>query len=228
MEIKGLQTLTLLDFPGHVACTVFTGGCNFRCPYCHNASLVTGAGELPSMDPDALFSFLKKRKGILDGVAITGGEPMLWPDLPDLMRRIRAEGYAVKLDTNGSFPDRLRLVLEEGLADYVAMDIKNRPEKYGETAGFGSVGPVLESVGLLKSSGIPFEFRTTAVHGLHTPEDFRAIGEWIGPVDRYFIQCFKDSGDILEEGMSAPAAEELQAFLEAVKPLVPSAELRGV
>ena len=154
MKIHGLQKLTLLDFPRRVACTVFLGGCDYRCPFCHNYELVDGSAPA-LIDEDELFAFLKKRAGLLEGVAITGGEPCLHPDLPDLMRRIRALGYAVKLDTNGAHPDRLAAILGEGLADYVAMDIKNSPEKYAMTAGLSSVDltPVRESVKLLMGSG---------------------------------------------------------------------------
>jgi len=228
VEIKGLQTLTLLDFPGHVACTVFTGGCNFHCPFCHNASLVTAPGSLPSVEEAEFFRFLERRRGILDGVAITGGEPMLWADLPDFLLRIRALGYAVKLDTNGSYPERLRDVINRGLVDYVAMDIKNSPEKYRLTAGADFLGPVQHSVELLLEGRVPFEFRTTAVKELHTAADFSAIGRWIKGAPRYFIQMFKDSGDILERGMSAPDETAMQAFLEAAREFVPEAALRGV
>ena len=155
MRLHGLQKMTLLDFPGRVACTVFLGGCDFRCPFCHNYELVDGSAP-PIMEDSDLFAFLEKRRGLLDGVAITGGEPCLRPELPDFMRRIRDMGYGVKLDTNGTHPALLRTILEEGLADYVAMDIKNRPEKYAQTVGLPAVDlvPVRESVSLLMHGGI--------------------------------------------------------------------------
>lgn len=230
MKLGGLQKMTLLDFPGRVACTVFTVGCNFRCPFCHNSSLVLSPA-LPELSRDELFAFLKKRQGLLDGVAITGGEPLLHPDVPTFLEQIRALGYAVKLDTNGAFPERLRAVLEAGLADYVAMDIKNSREKYEQTAGVSGILPAVEeSVALLRAGKTPFEFRTTLVDELHEPEDFAAIGRWIAGTERYFIQGFVDSGDILGGGerFHAASPEKAAACLEAVRPFVPNAELRGV
>ncbi|MBQ1755816.1 MAG: anaerobic ribonucleoside-triphosphate reductase activating protein [Oscillospiraceae bacterium] len=229
MKLGGLQKMTLLDFPGRVACTVFTVGCNFRCPFCHNSSLVVSP-QAAELSQDAFFAFLKKRQGLLDGVAITGGEPVMHPDLPELMRRIRELGFAVKLDTNGSFPERLAAILEEGLADYVAMDIKNSREKYEQTAGLAGILPQVEqSVRLLMEGGTPFEFRTTLVDELHEPEDFTAIGAWIGGDEPYFIQGFVDSGDILAGGgrFHAADAEKAAACLEAAKAFLPMAQLRG-
>lgn len=230
MRLGGLQKMTLLDFPGQVACTVFTVGCNFRCPFCHNSSLVVPA-NLPELSQAEFFSFLQKRRGLLDGVAITGGEPLLHADLPAFLEEIRALGYAVKLDTNGAFPDRLRAVLEAGLADYVAMDVKNRREKYEQTAGVSGILPqVEESAALLMRGSTPFEFRTTLVDELHEPADFAAIGQWIAGTERYFIQGFVDSGDILAGGnrFHAASPEKAKACLEAVRPYVPNAQLRGV
>lgn len=229
MRIHGLQKLTLLDFPGHTACTVFTGACNFRCPFCHNASLVLHPDALPSMPENELFAFLEKRKKLLDGVAVTGGEPTLQPDLPEFLRKVRELGYAVKLDTNGGRPEVLRHILEESLADYVAMDIKSSPENYELAAGVtGILDAVRESAELLRQSGIPHEFRTTAVKNLHSAEDFRSIGKWLSGEERYFIQSYTDSGDILAPGMEAFSDAELHELLQAVKPYIPSAALRGV
>ena len=230
MRLGGLQKMTLLDFPGRVACTVFTVGCNFRCPFCHNSSLVVPE-NLPELSQAEFFAFLQKRRGLLDGVAITGGEPLLHADLPAFLEEIRALGFAVKLDTNGAFPDRLRAVLEAGLADYVAMDVKNRREKYEQTAGVSGILPqVEESAALLMGGSTPFEFRTTLVDELHEPADFAAIGQWIAGTERYFIQGFVDSGDILAGGDRFHAAkpEKAKACLEAVRPYVPNAQLRGV
>lgn len=228
MRLGGLQKMTLLDFPGRVACTVFTAGCNFRCPFCHNSSLVVSP-EVPELCQDDFFAFLQKRRGLLDGVAITGGEPLLHADMPAFLERIRALGYAVKLDTNGAFPDRLRAVLEAGLADYVAMDVKNSREKYELTAGVAGILPMVgESIRLLREGKTPFEFRTTLVDELHEPADFAAIGKWIAGTERYFIQGFVDSGDILAGGMHAASNEKAKACLEAVKPWVPNAQLRGI
>ena len=229
MKLGGLQKMTLLDFPGRVACTVFTVGCNFRCPFCHNSSLVVSPA-VPELSQDDFFAFLRKRQGLLEGVAVTGGEPLLHPDMPEFLEKIRALGYAVKLDTNGAFPDRLAAILKAGLADYVAMDVKNSREKYELTAGVTGVLPAVErSVALLKAGRTPFEFRTTLVDELHEPEDFAAIGKWLEGVERYFIQGFVDSGDILAGGDAFHAAspEKAKACLEAIRPYIPNARLRG-
>ena len=230
MIINGLQKLTLLDFPGRTACTVFFGGCNFRCPFCHNASLVLDSVSLPRISQEEVFSFLEKRKGLLDGVAVTGGEPTLQRDLPDFLKRIKELGFAVKLDTNGSDPAGLRRMIEQGLVDYAAMDIKSSPEGYAAAAGITAIDlkPIFESTALLLEGRIEYEVRTTAVKGLHTPEDFDAIGRMIEGAEKYFIQCFKDSGDILADGCGAPSRSELDEMLAAVRKYVPSACLRGV
>ena len=222
--------MTLLDFPGRVACTVFTVGCNFRCPFCHNRSLVVSPA-VPEFSQDDFFAFLRKRKGLLDGVAVTGGEPLLHPDMPAFLEKIRSLGFAVKLDTNGAFPDRLRAILEAGLADYVAMDVKNSPEKYEQTADAAGLLPQVErSVALLLEGKTPFEFRTTLVDELHEASDFAAIGRWIAGTERYFIQGYVDSGDILGGGerFHAASPEKAKACLEAVRPFIPGAQLRGV
>ncbi|MBQ3226569.1 MAG: anaerobic ribonucleoside-triphosphate reductase activating protein [Clostridia bacterium] len=228
-HILGLQKLTLLDFPEHTACTVFLGGCNFRCPFCHNRSLVINPDFSAAISEEEFFGFLNKRQGLLDGVCITGGEPLLYPDLPDFIGRIRKLGYRVKLDTNGSMPDRLRSLLESNMVDYVAMDIKNSPARYAETVGIESfdIEPVKESVALLLSDVIPYEFRTTLVREFHTPQDIVGIGKWICGAKRYFLQSFKDSGDLISAGLSGLTESETGAFLELVKPFVPSASIRG-
>jgi len=228
MILGGLQKLTLLDFPEHVACTVFTLGCNFRCPFCHNAPLVQGENT-PQYDVEEFFAYLEKRKGILDGVAVTGGEPLLQKDIEEFLGRIKEMGYAVKLDTNGAFPDKLQSILQKGLADFVAMDIKNAPDRYEETAGCtGILEKVQKSAKLLMEGDTPFEFRTTAVQQLHTAENFRDIGRWIAGTSRYYIQQFQDSGNILEQGYTAPTKEEMETYLQAVREFVPKAELRGI
>ena len=227
MRLGGLLKMTLLDFPGRIACTVFTAGCNFRCPFCHNASLVTHLDE--DIAVDDFFSFLKKRQGMLDGVCVSGGEPLMQPEMADFLANIRALGYATKIDTNGAYPDKLRALIEGGLVDYVAMDIKNSPAKYAQTIGLSSVpAGVEESVSLLRLGIVPYEFRTTVVDELHEPEDFAAIGQWIAGAPRYFLQKFTDSGDLIGEGLSAPSNEKLRACLAAVAPYVPSDSLRGV
>ena len=230
MRIDGLQKMTLLDFPGTVACTVFTGGCNFRCPFCHNALLVTKLPEKPDYSEDEILSFLEKRTGLLDGVAITGGEPLLNPDIADFIRKIRSMGYAVKLDTNGSFPERLKAIVGEGLVDYVAMDIKNRKEKYAETIGLKSLdlSKIEESVEFLKSGAVDYEFRTTVVEQFHTVEDIRAAAEWISGAKRYFLQNFVDSGELICEEVSGVDKETMLKMKSAAADFVPQTEIRGI
>ena len=227
MVLHGLQKMTLLDFPGRVACTVFLGGCDFRCPYCHNAELVDGTAP-PTLDDTALLDFLKKRRGLLDGVAITGGEPLL-RDLAPLLREIRALGFAVKLDTNGSHPERLAALLDAGLADYVAMDVKNSPERYGETIGVPGfdLAPVRKSIDLLLSGGTDYEFRTTVVAELHDAESFRGIGGMIRGAKRWFLQPFANSESVPFAGFHPPEREAMEAYVEIMRGYVENAEIRG-
>ena len=228
MKIHGLQKMTLLDFPGRVACTVFLGGCDFRCPFCHNWELLDGSCP-PLMDDAELLRFLEKRKGLLDGVCITGGEPMLRPELPQLAEKIKALGYPLKLDTNGNHPDTLRAMLEGGLVDYVAMDVKNAPERYAETVGVPDVdlAPVRESVSLLLEGRVDYEFRTTVIAELHDADSFAAIGEWIRGAKQYFLQPFTDRETVPYQGLNAPPGEKLAEYLEIVRPFVQRAEIRG-
>ena len=230
MKLYGLQKMTLLDYPGHVACTAFLGGCDFRCPFCHNYELVDGSAEAV-MDEGDFFAFLEKRRVLLDGVAVTGGEPCLHRDLPDFMRRIRTMGFAVKLDTNGAHPDLLRTILREGLADYVAMDIKNSPAKYAMTCGLPGIdlGPVRESAALLIGGETDYELRTTVVDELHEPEDFRAIGEWIAGARRYRLQCFTDRDTVPFGNLHAPSAEKLELCAEQARTAgLTDVSIRGV
>ena len=229
MKIAGFQKLTLLDFPGKTACTVFTHGCNLRCPFCHNSPLVTGKEE-ESISEEEFFSFLRKRQGILDGVAITGGEPLLQPDIEEFISKIKALGYSVKLDTNGFFPDRLRSVVEKNIVDYVAMDIKNSLNKYAVTCGRKEldISPLLDSIDILKKGNTEFEFRTTAVKGFHTPEDFESIGRLLEGAENYFIQNFVDSGALIKEGLTGLTKEEMALCLSAAQKYLPTAKLRGI
>ena len=229
MKIHGLQKMTLLDYPGRVACTVFLGGCDFRCPFCHNFELVDGSAQ-PVMDDAALVDFLKKRGGLLDGVAFTGGEPLLHRELPDLLRRVKDMGFSVKLDTNGAHPDRLRAVLEEGLCDYVAVDIKNSPAKYARTVGLEMIdlSPVRESVDLLMNGRADYEFRTTVVDELHEAADFEAIGVWIAGARHYFLQAFTDRESVPYGNLHAPSAEKMREYAEIARRFVADTRLRGV
>ena len=228
MQIKGLQKLTLLDFPTRLAATVFLGGCNMRCPFCHNAALVVRDGG-ENITEEGLFSFLESRRGKLSGVCITGGEPTLYGELPDFIRRIRALGYAVKLDTNGTNPDMLLSLIEEGLVDYVAMDIKSSIEGYPTACGVPDidVSKIQRSVQILLSGAVDYEFRTTVVRELHTLLEMENIGKWIAGAKGYFLQDFKDSGDLISDGFSALDTKTRAEFLEAVRVYVPSAQIRG-
>lgn len=230
MKIEGLQTLTLLDYPGKVACTVFTGGCNLRCPFCHNAQLVLSAQAEPFMENAAFFRFLEKRARVLDGVCVTGGEPLLQPDLIPFLETVKSMGFTVKLDTNGFLTERLQETVQSGAVDYVAMDIKNAPARYGETVGVADfdVTSVQESVAYLMTCGVDYEFRTTVVRELHTAEDLLEIGRWLAGAKRYFLQNFQDSGALLGTGLHAYSEAELTALLQRVQQVLPCAALRGV
>ena len=227
----GLQKLTLLDYPGKVACTLFTRGCNFRCPFCHNASLVVRADEQPTYTNDEILAFLRKRQGILDGVAITGGEPTLMGGLYEFIAQVKDMGYSVKLDSNGTRPEVLKKLVLNGLVDYVAMDIKNSPEKYAYTCGLPAsydLSKIEESKNFLMEGHVDFEFRTTVAKPFHTEEYFYKIGEWIKGSDKYFLQQFKDSGDIIGQEISSFNESEMEKFLNVLLPFVPNTQLRGV
>ena len=228
MKIGGFQKMTVLDYPGKVACTVFTHGCNLRCPFCLNARLVVMDEDL--IDENEILSYLNKRRGILDGVCISGGEPTLQSDLFDFMKKVKDLGMLIKLDTNGTCPDKLQYAIDNGLVDYVAMDIKNCREEYAKTCGLSKmdISKIEKSVEILMQSGIDYEFRTTVTKELHTPDDFAKIGQWIKGAKRYYIQSFVDSGDIILEGLNPLDLQGLKALSEAVSPYVPSVELRGV
>lgn len=231
VKIKSLQKLTLLDFPERVGCTVFVSGCNFRCPFCHNGSLVlperdTGDGYI---DEEEFFSFLEKRRGMLTGVCISGGEPTLMPDLGDFAAKIKAMGYAVKLDTNGYRPEVLEKMIDGGLVDYVAMDIKSSRESYGRLTGLSNIdiSKIERSAEILMSGRVPFEFRTTVVGDWHTVEDFHSIGRWLRGDEKYFLQDFRDSGDLISSGLYGYDKKDLLYLLNVLKEYIPNAELRG-
>lgn len=233
MKICGFMKTTLLDYPGHVACTVFTGGCNFRCPYCHNSELLDM--DLPSeFTEEEIFKFLQRRKGVLEGVVISGGEPTLQPDLPRFIRDIKEQtGLEVKLDTNGTAPDMLRELLGEGLLDFVSMDIKSGPGGYTKAAGIrngGILRRIEESRDLLINGDIPYEFRTTVVDGIHTEEDFRELGPFIKGCRSYFLQAYKESSTVLDlsAGFGTPKKEELLSYAELVSSYVEKVDIRGV
>ena len=228
MDISGIQKLTLLDYPGKCACTVFLAGCNLRCPFCHNASLVLAKPD-PVMNGEEFFAFLKKRRGLLDGVCITGGEPTLRKDLPDFIRRIRELGYLVKLDTNGSNPEMLRQLIEEKLLDYVAMDIKNCPDRYAPTCGgIHILSAVEESLSLLRENNVEYELRTTCCKPFHDTQAMEAMGKWLSGTEHYYLQSFVDSGDLVGTGVSGFTKEEMEALRQAVLPYIPTTRIRGI
>ena len=230
MKIYGLQKLTLLDYPGKIAATVFTGGCNFRCPFCHNASLVTKLDSSSIISEEDFFSFLDKRAGMLEGVCVSGGEPTLNGDLPEFISRIKARGFKVKLDTNGYSPSILSTLIDGGLVDYVAMDIKNCKEKYASTAGCTDldISKIERSAEILMKKTVDFEFRTTVVRELHTEDDIRKIGEWLRGGERFFLQSFIDSGDLIKCGLNGYDKNTLSSLLKVLKSYIPNAELRGI
>ena len=234
MVIAGLQKMTLLDYPGKVACTVFLQGCNFRCPFCHNSDLLGNDGPA-TIDRAELMAFLNKRRGLLDAVCITGGEPTLQPDLPELLAEIKALGFLVKLDTNGSRPDVLKRLVADGLIDYVAMDIKNCPERYAETVGLPTVRlqPIEESIAFLMNGDVDYEFRTTVVDELHDEAAIRRMGEWLkrlapdAPSPRLFLQPYADRDSVLVAGLHTPEKAKLAAFSAVLQPFAASVGIRG-
>lgn len=226
MKIAGLQKTTLLDYPGKVACTVFLSGCNFRCPFCQNGEILDAG--VCGMAEEEFFSFLERRRGLLDGVCVSGGEPLVHADIAPFFEKIKKLGYAVKLDTNGSFPDRLKALAEAKLVDFVAMDIKNSPEKYEKTAGAPvDLQKIRESAAFLMDGGAEYEFRTTVVKELHRGEDMVRIGQWLKGAKRYFLQNFRDSDTVLRRGLTPFADEELEAFKRLLLPYIPNAKIRG-
>ena len=231
MIFAGFQKLTLLDDPTHVSCTLFTQGCTFKCPFCHNSELI-GINSVPpeQISGDEVLSFLKKRRGILDSVSITGGEPLMQTELPAFLKKVKDLGFAVKLDTNGHFPDRLQNAANEGLIDRVAMDIKNCPEKYGETIGvpYFDLEPVKRSISFLMGGSLPFEFRTTVVNEFHTEEDMKKIAVWLSGDENYFLQSFVNSDNVLQSGLHAAEPDQMRHFAEIMKPMIPKVSLRGV
>lgn len=228
MDVNGLQKLTLLDYPGKCACTVFLAGCNLRCPFCHNAALVTGQAPT-AMTEGEFLAFLKKRRGLLDGVCITGGEPTLRKDLPEFIRKIRELGYLVKLDTNGSNPKMLRQLIDDKLIDYAAMDIKNCPDRYGATCGGINILPAVEeSLSILRENKVEYELRTTLCKPFHDEKAMEAIGKWLSGTENYYLQNFVDSGDLVGSGVSGFTKEEMEALRDAVLPHIPSTRIRGI
>ena len=233
--ISGLQKMTLLDYPGKVACTVFLQGCNFRCPFCHNSDLLPNGGQ-PFMETEDLLAFLKKRVGLLDAVCVSGGEPTLWPGLPELRAQIKALGYCVKLDTNGSRPDVLGKLVADGLVDYVAMDIKNSPDRYGQTAGVPGMPleRIEQSIRFLLQGQTDFEFRTTVADELHDAGAMETIGKWLTELcpdrkaEKFFLQPYVDRESVLCGGLHTPNREKLLEMADSLAPFVGKVTVRAM
>ena len=230
MVFHGFQKMTMLDYPGHIACTVFTPGCNFRCPFCHNALLVTDINNETVYSEEDILAYLSKRKGLLDGICISGGEPLMHDGIFDFVRKAKELGYLVKIDTNGSFPDKLKKLIESGNIDYVAMDIKNSPEKYSLTTDICNFdfAPIRESVNLLLEGKVDYEFRTTIVSEFHTPQDMVEIGKLIQGAERYFLQHFIESDVNIQQGLTPLCKEEMEKLCIKVSEYVKNAEIRGI
>ena len=230
MEIRGFQKTTLLDYPGHVAATVFTGGCNFRCPFCHNGSLVLNPGEQPVIPESEVLSYLEKRRRVLEGVCVTGGEPTLQNGLREFMERLKNMGFLVKLDTNGSRPEILKELVQAGLVDYVAMDIKASWGNYGRAVGLEhyDTAPVRESADFLKEARVSYEFRTTVVRGIHEPEEFEEIGKMLAGCENYYLQGFRESDYMVGCGCSGFSAAEMEEMAEKARKYIDKVQLRGV
>jgi len=230
MVFGGIQKLTLLDYPEKTACTLFTVGCNYSCGFCQNTSLIDPFKNEYSISEMEILSFLEKRQNLLDGVCISGGEPLMYDNLDSFIDKVKTLGYLVKVDTNGSYPDKLEKLLVSGCVDYIAMDIKNTPEKYALTIGIADydISPVIKSVDLLRSCLIPYEFRTTVVRELHTGEDLVSIARWLSNAKKYYLQTFVDSEGVLQRGLHSYSDEEMLEFLSKIKEILPNSELRGI
>lgn len=230
MNFNGFQKLTLLDYPGKVACTLFTAGCNLRCPFCHNASLVTHIDNTNIYIKEEILSYLKKRQGILEGVCISGGEPLLQPDIEDFICEVKAIGYKVKLDTNGFYPDKLISLVNKGLIDYVAVDFKNTYEKYPLTTGIENldISPFKKTVEFLLGGKVDYEFRTTVVKGIHETQDIVEIAKTIKGAPRYFLQSFVDSGDLIMNGLCAISPEDMKKMALLASQFVTNTKIRGI
>lgn len=230
MKFYGMQKMTLLDYPGYVACTLFTGGCNFRCPFCHNALLVLDLDENYTIPEEEVLAFLKKRQGLLDGVCVTGGEPLINKNIGDFLSKVKELGFKIKLDTNGTNPALLKELVSQNLVDYVAVDIKNSPEKYAETVGLKSfdMSTINETVNFLMTGCVDYEFRTTVTKQFHTEKSMEEAARFIRGAKRYFLQNFVDSGNLIGSGITGQSKEEMEKLLAVVKKYVPDSCLRGI
>ncbi len=230
MQIHGFKKLTLLDYPGHLAAIIFLGGCNMRCPFCQNSSLVINPSSQPTIPKEEVLDTLYKRRNVLEGVCISGGEPTLYHDLLNFIKEIKDLGYLVKLDTNGTNPSIIKSLVKEGLIDYIAMDIKNSKEKYAKTCGTPHfpLEEIEESIAFIMTSQIAYEFRTTIIKEYHTIEDILSIGNWIKGAKAYYLQSYLDSGDILSPGLNGHSKETLSNYVKLLTPYIEYVSLRGI
>ena len=229
IKISGIQKLTLLDYPEHTACTLFVPGCNFKCPFCHNSELLQSGVEF--YDEAEIFAFLNKRRGVLEGVCVTGGEPTLYTDLDRFLGKIKDLGYSVKLDTNGFLPDRLKALLDAGLVDYVAMDIKNSPERYAETIGLPperfDITPIEQSIDIIMNRAKDYEFRTTVATELFDDRSIEGAARMIIGAKKYYLQKFVMRDTVPSKTLTSPQSMVLSRYLDIVRRIIPTAEIRG-
>lgn len=230
LSFSGIQKTTLVDYPGEVACTLFVSGCNFRCSFCYNSALVLEQDTGVSISEVEALDFLKERKNFLDGVCITGGEPLLYyPAILGFLTKVKELGYKIKLDTNGSFPEALREIVDQQLVNYIAMDIKTSPEKYGQATGVqADLKKIAASIAIIKSSNIDYEFRTTAHAGI-IDEDFDKIGQWLSGSKRYFLQGIKLNLPMLDENFKTTSygGEDLRRVATRLQPFVEQVGIRN-
>lgn len=226
MKISGFQKLSLVDFDGHISATIFLSGCNFSCPFCHNSGLVKGTE--PVIPDKEILDYLAKRFGLLDSVCISGGEPTLYPDLPNFIAKIKNLGYTIKLDTNGTNLDMVKYLVDNKLIDYIAMDIKNSPANYPLTIGKDyDINTITNTIKYIMACGIDYEFRTTLVANMHTCEDIVSIGKWIKGAQKYYLQKFEDSGNCISSGLSPIPKSQAVQFQEILQQTIPNTYLRG-
>lgn len=230
MIIDGMEKLTLLDFPGHLACIIFTKGCNFKCPFCQNSPLIDSQKECGKFTEEYVLNYLTKRKGILDGICISGGEPLVQPNIETFIRKVKDIGYKVKLDTNGSNPEKLKKLIDDNLIDYVAMDVKNSFYKYTDTIGKNAVNikNLKRSIDILKNSSIDYEFRTTIVKEYHTINDIKEICNLIGHNSKYYLQNFVDSENVVKKGLHGFSKEELTNISKILSSDFSNLQIRGI
>lgn len=230
MKISGMQKLTLLDYPGKTACLLFTQGCNFRCPFCHNKDLLNNENSESIIREEEVFRYLEKRKGLIDGVCISGGEPLLQEDIEAFISKIKQMGFSIKLDTNGSSPSRLKRLIDKGLIDYVAMDVKNDFLNYDKTSGVErlNIENIKRSIKIIEESNVEYEFRTTLVKEFHKLGQLEKICEYLGPEARYYLQNYRDCNSVLQMGLSGFEKEELLNMQNQLKITYPNVMVRGI